>query len=79
MASVRSPTSGKIEIYGRRPEKAKELIEYIPQENFSSPILTDKENQMYFAGLLGYSRDKAKRIVDKLSDKACATPLSSLP
>ena len=69
MASVRSPTSGKIEIYGRRPEKAKELIGYIPQENFSSPILTGKENLMYFAGLLGYSRNKAKRIVDELLDK----------
>ncbi len=69
MASVRSPTSGKIEIYGRRPEKAKELIGYIPQENFSSPILTGKENLMYFAGLLGYSRNKAERIVDELLDK----------
>jgi len=69
IASVRSPTSGKIEIYGRKPEKAKELIGYIPQENFSSPILTGKENLMYFAGLLGYSRDKAERIVNELLSK----------
>jgi len=69
MASVRSPTSGKIEICGRRPEKAKELIGYVPQENFSSPILTGKENLMYFAGLLGYSTNKAERIVDELLDK----------
>ena len=69
IASVRSPTSGKIEIYGKKPEKAKELIGYIPQENFSSPILTGKENLMYFAGLLGYSRDKAERIVNELLNK----------
>jgi ABC-2 type transport system ATP-binding protein len=69
IASVRSPTSGKIEIYGRKPEKAKELIGYIPQENFSSPILTGKENLMYFAGLFGYSKNNAERIVDDLLSK----------
>jgi len=69
MASVRSPTSGKIEIYGKKPEKAKELIGYLPQENFSSPILTGKENLMYFAGLLGYSKNKAERTVSQLLNK----------
>ena len=69
MASVRSPTSGEIRIYGRKPEKARELIGYVPQENFSSPILTGKENLMYFAGLLGYSKNKAERIVNELLDK----------
>jgi len=69
MASVRSPTKGKIRIYGRKPEKARELIGYVPQENFSSPILTGKENLMYFAGLLGYSKNKAERIVKELLDK----------
>jgi ABC-2 type transport system ATP-binding protein len=69
MASVRSPTSGKIRIYGRKPEKAREFIGYIPQENFSSPILTGKENLMYFAGLLGYSKNKAERIANELLNK----------
>jgi ABC-2 type transport system ATP-binding protein len=69
MASVRKPTSGKIEIYGRKPEKAKELTGYVPQENFSSPILTGKENLMYFAGLLRYSKKKAERIVNELLNK----------
>jgi ABC-2 type transport system ATP-binding protein len=69
MASVRKPTSGKIEIYGRKPEKAKELTGYVPQENFSSPILTGKENLMYFAGLLSYSKKKAERIVNELLNK----------
>jgi len=69
MASVRSPTSGKIRIYGKKPEKTRELIGYVPQENFSSPILTGKENLMYFAGLLGYPKKKAERIVNELLDK----------
>jgi len=69
IASVRSPTSGKIEIYGRKPEKAKEFLGYVPQENFSSPILTGKENLMYFAGLLGYPKKKAERIVNDLLNK----------
>ena len=69
MASVRSPTNGEIRIYGRKPEKAREFIGYVPQENFSSPILTGKENLMYFAGLLGYPKNKAETIVDEWLDK----------
>jgi len=69
IASVRSPTSGKVEICEKRPEQAKDLIGYVPQENFSSPLLTGKENLMYFAKLLGYSKDKAERTVDEILDK----------
>jgi ABC-2 type transport system ATP-binding protein len=69
IASVRSPTSGKIEIYGKKPEDAKDLIGYIPQKNFSSSILTGKENLLYFAGLLGYSKSVAEKLVAELLDK----------
>jgi len=69
MASVRSATSGEIRIYGRKPESAREFIGYIPQENFSSPILTGRENLMYFAGMLGYSKSEAERIVNELLSK----------
>lgn len=69
MASVRLPTRGKIEICGKKPEHAKELIGYVPQENFSSPLLTGRENLTYFARLLGYSKKKAHRIVDEVLDK----------
>jgi ABC-2 type transport system ATP-binding protein len=69
IASVRVPTSGKIEIYGKKPENAKDLIGYVPQENFSSPILTGKENLMYFAGLLGHPKDVAQKIVNELLAK----------
>jgi len=69
IASVRFPASGKIEIYGKKPENAKELIGYVPQENFSSPILTGEENLMYFAGLLGYPKNAAQKIVNELLNK----------
>ena len=69
IASVRSPTSGKIEICGKKPDKAKEFIGYVPQENFSSPMLTGKENLLYFAGLLGYSKSEAEEIVNELLSK----------
>ncbi|MDI3548038.1 MAG: linearmycin/streptolysin transport system ATP-binding protein [Halanaerobiales bacterium] len=69
MTSVRSPTSGKVEIYGRRPEQAKEFIGYVPQESFSCPTLTGKENLMYFARLLGYTKRQAERLVDEILDK----------
>jgi len=69
IASVRLPTGGKIEIHGRKPEQAKEFIGYVPQENFSCPTLTGKENLMYFARLLGYSKRQAERLVDEILDK----------
>jgi ABC-2 type transport system ATP-binding protein len=69
LASVKLPTSGKIQIFGKKPEDAKKITGYVPQENFSSPLLTGKENLMYFAGLLGYSKREATEIVEGLLNK----------
>lgn len=71
IATVKSPTSGKIEIFGKPPEEAKneKLIGYVPQENFSSPLLTGRENLLYFSGLMGYNRREAKQLVDSLLAK----------
>jgi len=66
IASVRRPTSGSVEVFGRTPEAAKDVIGYVPQENFSSPMLTGKENLLYFAGLLGYSKREAASLVEAL-------------
>lgn len=51
--SVISQTSGEVKIYEKRPEAAKALIGYVPQENFSSPLLTGRENLLYFAEISG--------------------------
>ncbi len=69
IASTRTATKGKIEIYGRKPEQAKELIGYVPQESFSSPTLTGRENLMYFARLLGYSKNKAEGLAAEMLEK----------
>jgi ABC-2 type transport system ATP-binding protein len=69
LASVKFPTSGKIEIFGKKPEAAKKITGYVPQENFSSPLLTGKENLMYFAGLLNYPKKEAVEIVEGLLKK----------
>jgi ABC-2 type transport system ATP-binding protein len=69
LASVKLPTSGRVEIFGRKPETAKSITGYVPQENFSSPLLTGEENLMYFAGLLGYSKRDAADIVGGLLEK----------
>lgn len=69
ITSVRMPTSGSVDIYGRKPWQAKEWIGYVPQENFSSPKLTGRENLMYFARLLGYSGSQAKDSVNEMLDR----------
>jgi ABC-2 type transport system ATP-binding protein len=66
IASVRRPTSGFVEVFGRTPEAAKDVMGYVPQENFSSPMLTGKENLLYFAGLLGYAKREAASLVEAL-------------
>ena len=62
MAGVKTQDSGVVQVYGKKPAQARELIGYVPQENFSSPKLSGKENLVYFAGLLGYSRKQANEL-----------------
>ena len=63
IAAVKTQDSGVVEVYGRKPEQARELIGYVPQENFSSPKLSARENLVYFASLLGHSGSKANQLV----------------
>ena len=69
LASIKSPTSGTVRIFEKPPEESKSLIGYVPQENFSSPLLTGKENLRYFARMLGYRRDQAESLADVLLSK----------
>jgi len=69
IASIRKPTSGRLEIYGRPPEEAKKLIGYVPQENFSSPKLTARENLTYFARLLNHPAAETKTMVAEMLAK----------
>lgn len=63
IAAVKTQDSGVVEVYGRKPAQAKEFIGYVPQEDFSSPKLSGRENLVYFATLLGYSPNQAKQLV----------------
>jgi ABC-2 type transport system ATP-binding protein len=63
IAAVKTQDSGIVEVYGNRPAQAKEFIGYVPQENFSSPKLSGRENLVYFANLLGYPRSQANQLV----------------
>ena len=63
IAAVKTQDSGVVEVYGKKPEQARELIGYVPQENFSSPKLSARENLVYFASLLGHSGTKANELV----------------
>ena len=63
IAAVKTQDSGTVEVYGKKPAQAKESIGYVPQENFSSPKLSGRENLIYFANLLGYSRNQANQLV----------------
>jgi len=66
IASVRKPDSGIVKVYGREPAQARKLIGYVPQENFSSPKLSGRENLMYFVNLMGYSRNHADQLADEM-------------
>lgn len=74
IASVTSPTSGIVRIYERK--KAKELISYVPQENFSSPLLTGKENLIYFGRLYGFSKNEAKKLAENILKKIGLSEMS---
>ena len=66
IAAVRTPDNGIVAVYGNKPQQVKELIGYVPQENFSSPKLSGKENLIYFANLLGYSRTQVNGLVTEM-------------
>jgi ABC-2 type transport system ATP-binding protein len=69
IASVTSFDGGSLEIFGQKPERARRMISYIPQDSFSVPQLTGKENLIYFAGLLGYSGAFARSMVEEMLRK----------
>jgi ABC-2 type transport system ATP-binding protein len=62
IAAVKTQDTGIVEVYGKKPAQARELIGYVPQENFSSPKLSARENLAYFASLLGHTGSKANQL-----------------
>jgi ABC-2 type transport system ATP-binding protein len=73
LASVTQFDNGTVEIYGKSPAAARGLIAYIPQENFSVPQLSGRENLLYFANLLGIAGKDARALADNLLEKVGLT------
>jgi ABC-2 type transport system ATP-binding protein len=73
MASVTKFDSGILEIHGKKPEQAREMISYIPQENFSVPQLSGRENLIYFASILGIGGRDAQVLINQMLEKVGLT------
>jgi ABC-2 type transport system ATP-binding protein len=73
LASVTKFDSGELKIYGKKLEQARGMIAYIPQENFSVPQLTGRENLMYFASILGTGGQDARKLVNQVLEKVGLT------
>jgi ABC-2 type transport system ATP-binding protein len=69
IASIIKPSSGEVRIYGKKPSDARNILGFIPQENFSDPNLTGIENLFYFSRLLGFKKIDSKKMAEKLLDK----------
>jgi ABC-2 type transport system ATP-binding protein len=73
LASVTKFDSGTLEICGKKPKQARGMIAYIPQENFSVPQLSGRENLLYFASILGIGRREARKLVNQVLEKVGLT------
>jgi ABC-2 type transport system ATP-binding protein len=73
IASVTKFDSGTLEIYGKKPEQARQMIAYIPQENFSVPQLSGRENLLYFARILGKGGSDARGLINQMLEKVGLT------
>jgi ABC-2 type transport system ATP-binding protein len=69
MASVTTFDSGTLEILGKKPAQARNMVAYIPQENFSVPQLSGRENLSYFASILGFAGRDARGLINEVLDK----------
>ena len=73
IACTNIPTSGKVEILGydtvKKAERVKKLIGYVPQERFSSPLMTGEENLLYFIRLSGIPKKEAIILTRELLKK----------
>ncbi|MGD0478414.1 MAG: ABC transporter ATP-binding protein [Nitrososphaerales archaeon] len=73
IASVVDFDSGTVEVFAKKPADARKSFGYVPQDNFSIPLLTGRENLIYFAGVLGYSGREVRAKADELLAKVGLT------
>jgi len=67
------PTRGRARILGYdvvdEADEVKRLIGYVPQENFSCPRLTGRENLVYFARLFRFPKREAEALAGELLER----------
>jgi ABC-2 type transport system ATP-binding protein len=73
LATVNMPTGGSAKVMDfdvvSEAEKVRRVINYVPEFEFSSPLLTGEENLIFYLQLLGMSRSKAKEASKFLLNK----------
>ena len=73
MTCSRLQDEGEVRVLGRdilgEAGEVRKLIGYVPQENFSCPTLTGRENLVYFARLFGLPKREAETLALDLLDK----------
>ena len=73
LTCLTKPTSGDAFVGGysetKQPEQVKQLIGVSPQETAVAPNLSVKENLELICGIHGFSKEKTKRRVQKLSEQ----------
>ncbi len=79
LASVTKFDSGILQIYGKKPDKVRQMIAYIPQDNFAVPQLSGRENLLYFASILGIGGRAARDMVDQMLEKVGLTREANKP
>lgn len=73
IASVVEPDSGTVRLFGKKPREVRKRIGYVPQDNFSVPLLTGRENIIYFAGIQGFSARDTHEMADELLERVGLT------
>ena len=80
LATVNLPTLGSAKVMTfdvvAEAEKVRKVINYIPEFEFSSPLLTGEENLVFYLQLLGKPRSKAKETSKILLDKVGLSTVS---
>lgn len=73
LATVNLPTEGSAKVMGfdvvSEAEMVRKVINYVPEFEFSSPLLTGEENLMFYLQLLGKSRSEARESSKSLLNK----------
>jgi len=81
MLGLLRPTSGRVFVYGRRPEdvKTKREIGYLPEESYLYRFLNARETLDYYGRLFGQGRRQRRQRIDMLLEMVGLTAVQRRP